>query len=123
MNLRPSVRAAGVLHVQACRQVGLIPNWLFAFAVFVDFRVLTSGCFQSFTNILANNYDGIRRHIADALTVGVSLQSSKAKRIFLASPHIRHICGAQLMSLYWERGEVEEAPVHDSWSSCCARQS
>ena len=46
------------------------------------------------------HYQGIRGHIADALTLGVSLQSCKAKRILLISPNIRHTCGAQLLSLY-----------------------
>ena len=68
------------------------------------------------------HYQKIRGHIADALTLGLSLATCKAKRILMISPNVRNICGAELLSLYWELREVEPVVVHESWFSRCERR-
>ena len=64
-------------------------------------------------------YQRVRGHIADALTLGISLESCKAKRVLMISPNVRHIRGAELLSWYWEVREIEPDIAHESWFGRC----
>ena len=45
-------------------------------------------------------YQSLRARIVDALTLDISLESCKAKRILMISPNVRRICGAEILPLY-----------------------
>ena len=65
------------------------------------------------------SYQRVRGLIADALTLGLSLEFCKARRILMISPNVRGICGAELLPRYWEIREVEPVSAHESWFERC----
>ena len=67
-------------------------------------------------------YQRLRAHIVDALTLGISLESCKAKRILMISPNVRHVYGAELLSLYWEIRDTDPVMAHESWFGRCERR-
>ena len=64
----------------------------------------------------ARRYQSVRALIADALALGCSLRACKAKRILMISSNVRHICGSELLSLFWELREVEPLMAPRAWS-------
>ena len=65
------------------------------------------------------HYHKMRGHIADALTLGESLKRCQGKKVLMVSPSVRRICGANLLSRYWEVWDVKPLRVHDSWLARC----
>ena len=65
----------------------------------------------------ARRYQSVRALIADALALGCSLMSSKAKCILMISSNVLRICGSELLSQFWELHEVEPV-VAPAWWYC-----
>ena len=64
-------------------------------------------------------YNKARGLIADALTLGASLEYLEASKILMISPEVRFICGASLLQEYWELREVEPVLAHQTWFGRC----